>query len=207
MATDDTNTAPRGECQIEVWGERVDAERSQVLAPACGITDSLELDTGMARVQAAAAAVSGLVAGLKWVPTEASCETGFGTVGLGVEAGVFWGRGAKGLWRAESLALVGLASLAIGSAWNLYANLFTNLGLSDGRHVNGARLAAAWQPLERRLLFVEGLASNDSKTVRNAGLRLWVVPDALGLDIVTARSGSNNTSVSIGLGWYGLRLP
>ena len=29
MATDDTSTAEAGECQIEVWGEHVNGERSR----------------------------------------------------------------------------------------------------------------------------------------------------------------------------------
>ncbi len=207
MATDDTNTAARGECQIEAWGERVDTERSQVLAPACGITDSVELDTAAARIQGGRASVTGIAAGLKWVPSNAVYETALGTVGLGVEAGVFWARGPTERWRAESLAIAGLASLAIGSTWNLYANLVSTHNLPDGKHLNGIRMAAAWQPGERWLLFVEGLASNDSSNLLNAGLRFWAVPGVLGLDVVTARSGTSSVSVSVGLGWYGLRLP
>jgi hypothetical protein len=208
MATDDTNTAARGECQVEVWGERVDAERSQILAPACGITDTLELDTAAARIQGDRASVTGIAAGLKWVPSNAVYATALGTIGLGVEAAAFWARSpTTEHWRAESLAIAGLASLAIGSAWNLYANLVSTHNLPDGKHVNGIRMAAAWQPGERWLLFVEGLASNDSRNLCNAGLRFWAVPGVLGLDVVTARSGTSGVSVSVGLGWYGLRLP
>jgi len=75
MATDDTATAPAGECQIEAWGERVDAERSQVIAPACGLTDTLELDTGASRIQGGGASVNALVVGLKWVPGNTVYDT------------------------------------------------------------------------------------------------------------------------------------
>jgi hypothetical protein len=74
MATDDTATAAAGECQIEAWGERIDDERSQVLAPACGLTDTLELDTAVSRIQGGGASLHGLVVGLKWVPTNAAWE-------------------------------------------------------------------------------------------------------------------------------------
>ena len=89
MATDDTATAPAGECQIEAWGERVDAERSQVIAPACGLTDTLELDTAASRIQGGEASVNGLVVGLKWVPGNTGYATSLGTVRLGVLVNMF----------------------------------------------------------------------------------------------------------------------
>jgi hypothetical protein len=207
MATDDTYTADRGECQIEVWGEHADAERSQVLAPACGITDTLEFDAGASRNVGSGTQVNGLVAGLKWVPADAFFETALGTVGLGVESGVFWARDPALGWRADNLAVVLLGSLAMGPAWNLYANVLTIRSLSDGKHVNGVRMALAWQPHERWLAFAEGLAATDSSNVRNVGMRWWAVPGVLGLDIVTTRSAASGLSLSFGLGWYGIRLP
>jgi hypothetical protein len=207
MATDDTATAPAGECQIEAWGERVDAERSQVIAPACGLTDTLELDTGASRIQGGDASVNGVVVGLKWVPGNTIYDTALGTVRLGVLSGVFWAREPGSGWRADSWALVGLSSLEFTPAWNLYANLVTSRNLDTGKHVNGLRMALAWQPDERLLLFVEGLRSSDSSNLRNAGFRLWAIPDALGLDVVTTRSASVRLTVSVGFGWYGIRLP
>ena len=207
MATDDTRTVPHGECQIEVWGQRVDAERSQVVAPACGVSDSVEFDAAASRNQGSSTAVDALSAGLKWVPSGATLETALGTFAAGAEAGIFWARDAQRGWRGDSLALVALTSLAIGPAWNLYANVFTARSLSDSTHSNGIRLAVAWQPDPRWLLFTEGLATRGSKTIGNAGLRLWAVPDVLGLDIVASRAGSSAVAVSVGLGWYGLRVP
>jgi hypothetical protein len=206
MATDDTSTAPAGECQIEAWGERVDDMRAQVLAPACGLTDTLELDTAASRTQGGSLAVDGLVLALKWVPGNTVYETALGTVRLGVEGGVFWARSATEGWRADAVAVLGLASLAFGEAWNLYANLGTTRGLSTGKYDNGVRVAIAWQPDERWLLFVEGLASHRSGTVRNAGLRLWAIPEVFGLDVVASRSGGAS-ALSVGFGWYGIRWP
>ncbi|HYN61875.1 MAG TPA: hypothetical protein VET87_20415 [Rubrivivax sp.] len=207
MATDDTATSAAGECQIEAWGERIDDERSQILAPACGLTDTLELDTAVLRVQSGSASVSGLGLGLKWVPTHAAWETALGTVRLGLQGGVFWARASGERWKADSAALVGLSGLEFAPAWNLYANFATARNLDTGKHVNGLRLALAWQPDERVLLFVEGLRANDSSNLRNAGFRLWAIPDVLGLDAVTTRSATGGLTFSVGLGWYGIRLP
>jgi hypothetical protein len=207
MATDDTSTLARGECQFEVWGQRADAVREQVIAPACGISDSVELDTAASRIQGSGTTVDGLGAGLKWVPTNATYETTLGTFGWGAEAAVFWARDPQRGWRGDSVALVALTSLALAPEWNIYANFIATRSLPDGTYGSGARVALAWQPDPRWLLFTEGLVTRHSKTLANAGLRFWAVPDILGLDIVASRSGSGDVSLSIGLGWYGIGLP
>jgi hypothetical protein len=135
MATDDTATAPAGECQIEAWGERIDDERSQILAPACGLTDALELDTAVSRIQGGGATLNGLVVGLKWVPTNAAWETALGTVRLGLEGGVFWARASGERWKSDAASLIALSSLEFASTWNLYANLVTTRDLDTGKHV------------------------------------------------------------------------
>jgi hypothetical protein len=186
MATDDTRTVPHGECQIEAWGERVAPERSQVVAPACGVSNSVEFDAtaSRSRNQGSSTAVDALGAGLKWVPSGARLEAAFGTLGAGAEAGVFRARDAQRGWRGDSVALATLTSLAIRPAWNLYANLFTTHSLIDNMHSSGIQMAEAWQPDARWLLFAEGLAARGAKTIGNAGLRFWAVRDILGLDVV-----------------------
>jgi hypothetical protein len=49
MATDDSSTAPAGICQTEAWTERADDGHTLTPAPACGLTDELELDTSVSR--------------------------------------------------------------------------------------------------------------------------------------------------------------
>ena len=207
MATDDTATTAAGECQIEAWGERVDNERSQVLAPACGLTDTLELDAGLSRIQGGGATINAMVLGLKWVPTGAAWDTALGTVRLGLLGGVLWTRATGDRWKTDSAALIGLSGLEFSADWNLYANFVTTRDLDTGKHVNGLRAALAWQPDDRVLLFVEGLRSSDSSNVRNAGFRLWAIPEVLGLDVVTTRSAGGGLTISVGFGWYGIRLP
>lgn len=207
MATDDTATIPSGECQIEAWGERIDDVRSQLLAPACGLTDTLELDTGFSRTQGSTTKLDSIALGLKWVPSQARWDSALGEVRLGLIGGLFWARTPFEGWKSDSAALVGLASLDFAPSWTLYTNLSTARHLDSGQQVNGLRMALAWQPVERALLFVEGLRNSDSGNVRNAGLRLWAIPEVLGLDLVTSRSASGGLSFSVGFGWYGIALP
>jgi hypothetical protein len=207
MATDDTATTPGGECQIEAWGERVDDVRGQVLAPACGLTDTLELDAGFARTQGSTARLDSMVLGLKWVPSHTRWDTPAGEVRLGLIGGMFWARAPGENWKSDTAVLVGLASLDFAPTWTLYTNLTTARNLDSGQHVNGVRMAVAWQPVERALLFVEGLRTSDSGNLRNAGFRLWAIPEVLGLDVITSRSVNGGLSFSVGFGWYGIRLP
>lgn len=207
MATDDTETAPAGECQLEGWGESLYGTRSQVLAPACGLTDTVELDTGFARTQGSGLSVDSVALGLKWVPSQTRWDTPAGEVRLGVIGGMFWARAPGEGWKSDVAVLVGMASLDFAPGWSLYLNLTTARSLQVGQNVNGVRTALAWQPVEPILLFVEGLHTNRFGNVRNAGFRLWAIPDKLGLDVVTSRSTGGGLSFSVGFGWYGITLP
>lgn len=203
LATDDTSTAPAGECQVEVWSEREDDLRSLTAAPACGLTDALELDTAFARVQGGGRSLDGFAVGLKWVPAEAAWATPLGEVRLGLIGGGFWARAPGGGWRGDTAVLAGLSSLQFAPDWTIYANAIIARGLDPGRWLPAGRAALAWQAEERLLLFVEGLWARESKPVGNAGFRIWAVPEVLGLDLVVTRTGSS-TAVGIGFGWYGI---
>jgi len=49
LATDDAGTTPQGECQLEAWGEWQHERHGGVIAPACGVTSTLELSAAYAR--------------------------------------------------------------------------------------------------------------------------------------------------------------
>jgi hypothetical protein len=203
LATDDTSVAPGGECQVEVWSEREDDLRSVVVAPACGLTDTLELDTGFARVQGGGRSLDAFAAGLKWVPAEAVWESPLGEVRVGLLGGASWSRATQGGWRGDNAVLAGLSSLQFAPEWSIYANAIVARGLNPQRWLPAARAALAWQAEERLLLFVEGLWARESKPVGNAGFRIWALPEVLGLDFVVTRTGSD-TVFGVGIGWYGI---
>jgi hypothetical protein len=178
-----------------------------VLAPACGLTDTLELDTGFACTQGSGLSLDSAVLGLKWVPSQTRWDTPAGEVRLGVIGGMFWARPPVEAWKSDVAVLVGMASLDFAPGWSLYANLMAARSLQSCTSVNGARMAMAWQPVERVLLFVEGLHNNRFGNIRNAGFRVGAIPDKLGLDVVTSRSTGGGLSFSVGFGWYGIGLP
>lgn len=207
MATDDTSTAAPGSCQIEVWTDRTDAARALTLAPACGLPAGFELDTAFSSVEQQQPLLSAAAAGLKWVPEAARFDSPFGAMRFGGIAVAAASRDPTLGWRGDYLALVGLASLTPLPPLNLYLNAFVARRLEDGSRVTGTRAALAWQPDARWLLFVEHLRASDATRIGNAGLRWWLQPDTLGLDLVGTRSAAGGQSLGIGLGWYGIGLP
>ena len=203
MATDDTGTAPAGECQVEAWSTREGDTRALTLAPACGLSDQLELDTGIGRSNGAGQGIDALALGLKWAPEAASWTTPLGLLSLGLIGAGGWARDDTHGWRGDTAALVGLASLQFAPRWSLYLNLIGARAIQPSRWVHGWRSALAWQPDERWVLFVETLHSSAASPVRNAGARLWLLPEVLGLDLVLTRAGGFD-AVGLGLGWYGI---
>lgn len=203
MATDDAATSAAGVCQIEAWSARDDAGRALALAPACGLTDELELGAGIARSNGAGAGIDNLGLGLKWAPEAASWDTALGTLRLGLSAGTSWSRERDRSWHGDGTALAGLASWQFTSAIALHLNAHGTRARSPSRWTHGWAAALAWQAHERALLFGETLHAEEAHPVRNAGVRWWLLPEVLGLDLVLTRAGGS-WSAGLGFGWYGL---
>ena len=203
MATDDTGTSPAGECQIEAWSTSYGDARALTVAPACGLTDQLELDTGIGRTNGAGQGIDALALGLKWAPEAAKWRTPLGLLSLGVVGASSWARDDARGWRGDTAAVAGLASLQLAPHWSLNLNLIGTRAWQSSRWDNGWRGALAWQPDERWVLFAETLHSSQTSAVRNAGARLWLLPQVLGLDLVLTRVDGVN-ALGLGFGWYGL---
>lgn len=203
MATDDTGVAAAGSCQVEAWTDRVRGDRAVTAVPACGLTDEVEVDIGLGRLRVDGVAGSAAALTLKWVPTAAAVSTAVGDLRFGAAVVAAAARASGGGWRGDAVGFEALGSLAPRPDLNLYLNLYVLRERADSGRGTGARAAVAWSPSERWLLFVEALAAQGSKPVANAGLRHWLVPDRLGLDLVATRTPAG-TGLSLGFGWYGL---
>lgn len=203
MATDDTGTAPAGSCQIEAWSARAGETRALTLAPACGLADRLELDSGIGRSNGAGQGIDALALGLKWAPEAANWHTPLGVLSLGLIGGGSWARDDARGWHGDTAAVAGLASLQLAPHWSLNLNVIGVRALQPSRWASGWRGALAWQPDERWLLFAETLQSSAASPVRNAGARWWLLPQVLGLDLVLTRADGGN-AVGLGFGWYGI---
>lgn len=206
MATDDTSTANPGDCQIEAWSDQARRASDYTVAPACGISGGLEIDTSFARAFGDAGTASGAAVGLKWVPDGAHLSTGLGELRFGAIAFASLARDPGLDWHGEAFGLAALSSLEPAPGLDLYVNAYVSHRQAERSNAYGARAAVAWSPDVRWLLFVEGLADSRAQRAANAGLRLWVLPNRLGLDLVFSRANQGGNALSLGFGWYELSL-
>jgi hypothetical protein len=58
------------------------------------------------------------------------------------------------------------------------------------------------------MVFAELNGDNRSAATQSVGMRWWLLPETLGLDVTTSRTNATSDSQTwgIGLGWYGLKF-
>lgn len=212
LATDDAATADAGTCQVETWVERDRDSRALVLSPACGLAPGIEVGADYTRPDPrdTVRAEAGLA--LKWAPEAARTSTALGELGFGIKAALGGEQPTDAGWRTATTGLLGLASLDIGEAWSVHANLGPVRDRIGGLSAWLYNAAVVWRPQEALLLFAEAQANSRHEvfggTTTALGARWWLVKDRLGLDLTAAReSGSSaGTRFSVGLGAYGFRF-
>lgn len=212
LGTDDASTAEAGQCQVEAWVERRRgaADGANVVAPACGLLDGLELGGDHTRLPGDPAAARAANVGLKWVPDAWALDTPLGALALGLKASLGYEQPPAAAWRRSNAGLLGLATLRATDTLALHANLGPVRGADDASTTTQLSLAVAWTPHPAWLLFAETLANDrpaaTGGTQNTLGGRWWWVADRLGLDITASREAGAGlgTRWSVGLGWYGI---
>lgn len=203
LATDDAGTAGAGNCQIESWWQRGHDSRSLVVAPACGIGDAVEVNAELERSNSAAPSQTDLALGAKWV------DPGWklGPLALGLRAWLGQTRFSDGSHRQGERGASLLVSTDLGSSGAAHLNLGRLRDPSGGNLHNLLNLALTWKPDERWLAFAEVNAVRHHPTDQFVGVRYWLHPEVLGLDVTVGQSaGQPDSRVwTLGLGWYGLR--
>lgn len=211
LSSDDAATAPVGSCQLEGWGEKAGSSRAWVLAPACGLSDSMELGGDYSRPQPRDESRGEASLAVKWVPKSWQIPTGWGQLSFGLKAGLSFERPVSSGWRRSASGLLGLATLAISEEAAVHLNLGPHKERASGQSGTALNLAGVWMPDPRGLLFAE-IQTNDrpallGATVRTVGGLWWLSPDKLGLSLTASRqSGSSQTLWTAGFGWYGLEF-
>lgn len=206
LAVEDAGVTPKGQCQVEAWLESSRApETSQVatLAPACGVADGLEVgvELGMPSRTSQGDQRRGLA--LKWAPEAAQWA------GWQMGAKTSWGQGkpaGSGRWQDGIFTVLGMASRPLAPDWTLHANLGVDAGGDPSDTTAQTGLALVWTPHEKCMGFLEITASEHAPATRGAGMRYWLVTDQLGLDVTVSQTNAvrQSTTVTVGLGWYGL---
>jgi len=211
LASDDAGTTPAGECQLEAWAEHSADEDALVLAPACGLTDGLELGADTARLHPDDTVRQAAGLALKWVPPAAAWATPLGELALGLKLGLAAEDDVDAGWRHTGTVVLGLASLQLNADAALHLNLGPVRDRVGGVTGTALNLAATWTPSAAWLLAAEWQGNDRwahfGSPVRSAGLRWWLQADTLGLDLTASReAGGGPTRWLLGFGWYGLTL-
>ena len=212
LGTDDAGTAEAGTCQVEAWVERRGGatDGADVVAPACGLLDGLELGGDHTRYPGDPSAGSAVNIGVKWVPPAWTTDTPWGALAWGLKGSLGYERPPAAGWHRSNAGLLGLATLRASETLALHANLGPVRSADDSSTTTQLRLAAVWTPHPAALLFAETQANDRPAaaggTQSTVGGRWWWVADRLGLDLTASREAGAGlgTRWSIGLGWYGI---
>lgn len=208
LGTDDAGTVGDRQCQLEAWRERNEETRGWVISPSCGLGEfELGVELGWAKLPEAQKESSQTLA-LKWAPELLK----FGPLGLGAKA---WtgrarispaGEDEKDGWQPVENGLLALASWEIGAGFTAHANLGSARDRIAHQNVRLANLALSFAPHQRVLLFAEAQNVQRAGTTQATGLRLWAIPEKLGIDFTAARVAGvkDSSSFTIGFGWYGI---
>ena len=206
LATDDAATNVGGVCQIESWVDRSDPGHATVFAPACGLTDTVELGLEFVRGSPRSAVAQERAVALKW----ADPDVKLGDWRFGAKLGFSQSRepGGAGWQSASRPLLLGLASLPISDSLALHLNLGHERRGVDRQSATVYGAALAWTPIAQALLFAEWNGDDRSAPLRTAGARWWLVAGTLGLDLTSSRQAATRDSavVGVGLGRYGIGL-
>lgn len=205
LSVEDAGVNDFRNCQVEFWLDRTDNENVFFPGVACGVADGLELGVGLAAPRRTSRADQGRELALKWAPEWAQWQ------------GWRWGaKLAKSFdrpagetrWQDGAINALGIASYPFGDALTLHLNGGVEFTRRPAEANATAGLALAWTPADRWIVFAEMFGAQRSGATRGAGLRYWVVPEVLGLDLTAQRTntaGGVNT-YTVGLGWYGLKF-
>jgi hypothetical protein len=196
-----------GQCQVETWSDHGRGDHAWHLAPACGLGAGLEADWESVQNMPDQAGEHGRALALKWAPEWLDWQGWrFGLKYAGAQ-GREPGSDDTG-WHLRQSSLSGIVSIPLNPDWTVHANLGRTQLHGPAEARTSYALALAWTPHERLLTFAEALGDNRCGATRNVGLRWWLIPDVLGLDlthsVTNATPGSHHTGV--GLGWYGIQF-
>lgn len=205
LGTEDAGTNPQAQCQVEAWLDSASDARLTHLAPACGLVDGLELGFEFVKASPKDEQPQGRSLALKWAPEWLEWQgTRFGLkLGTASEKAPDDTR-----WHQASLAVLAIASLPLNPQWTAHFNIGRQRDKLEGVGTTTYGTALVWTPHERWVVFGELTGNNKSASTQTIGLRWWLLPETLGLDLTSSRTNAtpDNAAWGIGLGWYGLHF-
>ncbi len=205
MATEDASTNPAAQCQLEAWMEKTAEARFTHLAPACGLGAGFELGLEAVSATPGEEQVQARSGTVKWAPEWLAWKDWR----FGLKGGTVAQKGpGEGKWHKADWSGLGIASLAINEQWALHINAGHQHDVDSKSNVMTYSVGLNWAPVPRWQAFAEVMGDHKHTATQSAGMRWWILPEQLGLDVTAARvnASANSRSWAIGLGWYGLHF-
>lgn len=210
LMTDDAGVNPVGGCQVEAWRDRGRQRvRFDHVDPACGVAEGLEVGLDLVRSRPGGEQDQGRALTLKWSPEWAQ----WGMWRFGVTTGTSWLKSPAtpqraAHWRTGDWSAIAIASAELSDTWALHLNAGHQHDLTRQGTATVYASALTWRPHERWVLFAEALGNTRNAAVKAVGLRYWLIPDQLGLDLTAGRNGAGarQGSWGMGIGWYGIQF-
>jgi len=205
LNTEDAGTNAQAQCQVEAWVDSASDGKATHVAPACGLIDGLELGLEFVKATPSDAQAQGRSASLKWAPDWLEWH-GFR---FGAKLGANQEKAPdEAKWRNASIAALGIASYTFSPEWTIHMNMGRQRDRLAGVSATTYGAALVWTPFERCLFFGEVTGDNKTPALQTLGLRWWMLPEQLGLDVTTSRTAATPDSAAwgVGLGWYGIKF-
>ncbi|MEY4765427.1 MAG: hypothetical protein RI907_2100 [Pseudomonadota bacterium] len=205
LDTDDAGTNGQAECQLEAWSAHGKGSHESHVGPACGVGGGLEFGAEYVWSHPRSSGPQGRAVGAKWAPEWLEWEGArFGLKWTGSQERDASDEAPAWHWQGGSWA--GIASVPLNPFWTVHANFGQQHARGPAKTSTTYGLALVWTPRDEWVLFSEVLGDNHSPAGQSVGLRFWLIPDKLGLDLThshtNATKGSHSTG--FGLGWYGI---
>ena len=205
LTVDDTGVNEVGTCQLESWRDHERGARHLHVAPTCGVLPGLELNLELVRSSPASEQSQGRFLGFRWAPEFAK----WGEWQFGLKAGWLQEKPAEQRrWQDGDGSASVMASRPLSDSVTLLINLGHTHPIDQQQKLTTHGVALMWNPSPRWMLYAEALGDTRHTVQKGAGLRYWVIPEVLGLDITAMRTNSRADSRvwGVGFGWYGIRF-
>lgn len=205
LTVDDTGVNDVGTCHLEAWRDHERGARHLHAAPTCGILPGLELNAELVRSHPADEQAQGRFLGFRWVPEAAR----WGGWQFGLRGGWLQEKppGESG-WQSGNWSAAVMASRPLNDSVTLLINLGHTHLMDQQQKLTTHGVALVWNVTDRWMLYAEALGDTRHTVQKGAGLRYWLIPEVLGLDLTGMRTNSRADSRvwGVGFGWYGIKF-
>ena len=205
LTVDDTGVNEVGTCQLEAWRDHEHGSRHVHAAPTCGVLPGLELNLEVVRSSPASEHAQGRFLGFRWIP-EAAQWAGWQ---FGLRGGWLQEKppAEKG-WQSGNWSAAVMASRPLSDSVTLLLNVGHTHLTDQQQTLTTHGLALMWNVSQRWMLYAEVLGDTRHTVQKGMGVRFWVIPEVLGLDLTGMRTDSRPDSRvwGVGFGWYGIKF-